>query len=313
MKNETIKNYFLGKLSEAESSSLEIEIAENENLFEQAEIVEDDLIDDYLCDGLSASEKQSFESNYLTTQSRYEKVKFAQVFLSNLNKQPTEIEVISEQQSFWKSIFASFNFYKAFALSSLAILAVGGIYVVWQTQPKNTEIVIEQNSNQVPTPIVERGIDITNSNNLITKPNANSTPKQSNISKQTPTPTPTPTPEITTTPIQKESNKPILASFTLFPGALRSNGEQFIKVTSETNKINLRLALPKDSTKYSKYNATIKTVNGETVSTFSNLKSLNLTLSANKLKNETYIIFLAGNSPEKPVESIAEYTFRVQR
>ncbi len=303
MKDETIKNYFLGTLSEAESSSLELEIAEDENLFEQSEIVENELIDDYLRDVFSLSEKQLFESNYLTTQSRLEKVKYTQVFLSNLTKQPREILVNSEPHSFWKSINANYKLYKAFALSGLAVLVIGGIFSIWQIQQKSSEIVVKQNSNQAPTPIVVRSVETANSNNLITKTNANSTPKPSNILK------PAPTPEVTATPIIKQSNKPTLATFTLFPGALRSGGEQFIKITPSTDKITLRLVLPKDITKYSSYNATIKTADGEKVSTFSNLKSLNLTLPANKFSNKIYLVFLSGNSSE----SIAEYTFRVNR
>ncbi len=87
MIDERIKSYFLGNLSEAESIRLEIEVAENEELFELTEIVEVELIDDYLEGSLSSSNMRKFETHYLTTTARLEKLKFAHLFLAGLKRQ----------------------------------------------------------------------------------------------------------------------------------------------------------------------------------------------------------------------------------
>jgi hypothetical protein len=87
MNDENLKQYFLGRLSEDESNSLEIEVAESEELSELAQIVEVELIDDYLEGSLLPSDKLSFETHYLTTAARLEKVKFAHLFLAGLKRQ----------------------------------------------------------------------------------------------------------------------------------------------------------------------------------------------------------------------------------
>lgn len=86
MIDKKIKSYFLGNLSEGESNRLEIEVAENEELFELAEIVEIELIDDYLQGSLSLSDKRRFEKHYLITNARYEKLNFAHLLLAGLNR-----------------------------------------------------------------------------------------------------------------------------------------------------------------------------------------------------------------------------------
>jgi hypothetical protein len=86
MNDENIKRYFLGKLSKREANRLEIEVAENEELFELAEIVEVEMIDDFLEESLTLSEKRSFEKHYLTTIARYEKLLFANLFLDGLRR-----------------------------------------------------------------------------------------------------------------------------------------------------------------------------------------------------------------------------------
>jgi hypothetical protein len=313
--DDKIKKYFLGELAEAEAEILEQEVAEDENLFELAGIVEDELIDDYVREDLSSSEKLLFEANYLTTQARFEKVNFARFFPDSIKNYSPEPPVEKEQKSFRQTVFAGFKLYKAFAFVFLAVLAMSVGLAIWLNSQNKPEIARQAESNQTPLPPVERGIEPTNSGivNSGLKTNVNLAPKSANPQK------PTPTPEIKSTPAPNpapkiiEPLKPMSASFMLLPGTLRSSGEQSVEISSATNKVNFRLTLPKDSAKYQSYNATLKTAAGETIFIASKLKSLNLTLAANKLKNETYIIFLEGNSTATTAESVAEYTFRVQR
>lgn len=84
MNEEKLKRYFLGKLSKREANRLEIEVVENEELFELAEIVEIEMIDDFLEGSLSLSDKRWFEKLYLTTTGRCERLLFAHLFLVGL-------------------------------------------------------------------------------------------------------------------------------------------------------------------------------------------------------------------------------------
>lgn len=305
LNEEKLKHYFLGKLPEAEKSAFEEEIALEEKLTEEAQIVEGELIDDYLRGNLSAADRELFETVYLTTEARREKLSLAKSLWQVANEQKTS-EIVEKESpsSFWQF----WNAWRVAFVGVAALLLLGAGVLFWLNSRGSfsVEFAQQRNSNEPligitkthETPPIENVNSVNgnvNNSNLQQNKNASPTPKT----------TPTPTPEV--------QSAPTLASFTLLPGTLRDEGEQSIKIAPNTQKINLRLNLPKDAAKYQTYVATIKTADGETVFTAPNLKSLNFTLPAEKLENRTYIIFLEGKNAQNSSESIAEYTFRVRR
>lgn len=322
MTEDAIKKYFLGKLNEAAADSFEEEFVRNAELFDQARIVENNIIDDYLQGRLSSAEQALFEENYLTTPARHQKVKFSRLFLSSVqNESPKTAQTakIKDHRSFQQRIVNNFQPLRVFAFGTLAIIFIGGFFLIWLNRQSESGIAGQQNSNQSPLSENQNKSNLSDSNSKDADPQFRSelnaenskSPQKLNSKKITPTPEPKPV----TIPTQKpvESSKPIFASFTLAPGMLRDGGEQIIKIPAETGKVRLRLKFPKDSIKYRTYRATVKTAEGETVFSVLNLNSLDLILPAAKLPNNTYVIFLEGKSPSKPAESVAEYTFRVER
>lgn len=319
MTEDDIKRYFLGKLNEAAADSFEEEIARSAELFEQSQIIENDIIDDYLQGRFSSAEQALFEENYLTTPARHQKIKFSRLFLSNIQEESpktAQTAKIKEHKSFGQSIFGNSQLFKVFAFGTLAIIFIGGFFLIWLNRQSESDIAGQQNLNQSP---LSENQSKSDSNSKDADPQFRSelnaekskSPQESNSKKITPTPEPKPV----TIPTQKpvKSSKPVFASFTLAPGMLRDSGEQSIKIPAETGKVRLRLKFPKDSIKYQTYRATIKTAEGETVFSVLNLNSLDLILPASKLSSNTYVIFLEGKSSSKPAESVAEYTFRVER
>ena len=313
MTNDQANKYFLGQLSEIEAADFEEESALSAGLTEHAQTIESELVDGYVRNRLSQTERTLFEDNYLTTEARRQKVRLAQIFLKNIQDEPQNEIQIKPQISFWQTFFGQYQIKIAFA-TAILICALAVIFIVFRsTGNDETEIAGEQDSNQSPIPenVNQPNVSVSNSNvntqNSEANLNLNRTNTSNNSTDTKPKIQPTPTPK-TIEPIQ-----PTFASFMLLPGTLRSGGEQFIKILPNTDKINLRLTLPKDAVKYSDYSITVKTSNNETILTAKNLKSPNLTIPAAKLENDTYIIFLEGNNPQKPSESVAEYTFRVNR
>jgi len=305
LNKDKLKHYFLGKLSEAENNLFEEEIALDEKLTQTAQIVESELVDDYLRGNLSASDGELFEAIYLRGEARREKLLLAKSLWRVANEQQaSEIAAAKTSLSFWQT----WNALRVAFAGVAAILLVGAFVFLWRNSHDKEEIVQQQNSNQPPIVIIE---------NRNTPPieNVNSASQNVNNSnlRQNKNAPPTPAPKATPTPTPMKQSAPTLASFTLLPGTLRDEGEQFIKIAPNTQKINLRLNPPKDAAKYQTYSAVLKTADGETVFTAPNLKSLNLTLPAKKLENRTYIIFLEGQKAQNTPESVAEYTFRVRR
>ncbi len=315
--DQKLKSYFLGALAVEEAERLEEQCAADAELTEQANIVESELADDYLRGNLSADERRFFEENYLTTDARREKLRLA----GNLWKVANENRLTDEKSapSFWEKLSAN---YRTLAFGGLAAAIIFGAFgLLWLNSNKNPEIARQENINQAINSEVQNQLTeaLQNANVVnqsldigVKYSNNNVNSAERNSQKNT-APKPTATPEIKSTPKPIEPPAPTLATFTLFPGTLRSEGEQSIKISPNTTKINLRLTLPKDAAKYKNYRATLKTADGETVFTSPNLKSLNLSTSAGKIANGTYIVFLEGRNAQNPAESIAEYTFRVSR
>ncbi len=304
MNEEKLKHYFLGKLPEAGNNLFEEEIALDEKLTEAAQIAESELIDDYLRGNLSASDRELFGAIYLTTELRREKLLLAKSLWRVANEQKvSEIVAAETSLSFWQI----WNAWRISFAGAAAILLIGAFVFLWLNSRDKVEIVQRQNSNQSPILAIEKPNTqpIENVNSVNRNVNKSNLQQNKNVA-------PTPAPKTTPTPPMKQS-APTLASFTLLPGTLRDEGEQFIKIAPTAQKINLRLNLPKDAAKYQTYSAVLKTADGEIVFTAPNLKSLNLTLPAKKLENRTYIIFLEGQKAQNTPESVAEYTFRVRR
>ncbi len=148
MNDDKIKKYFLGELDETELFDFEFNIAQKAELTEQAQLVESELIDAYLRDGLSQSERNLFENNYLITEARREKLKFAENFLNSFKTQT----VNEPQVSIWQTIFGSFQMRLAFA-GLLTLLLLGGFIFVLQNWQKNIDVV--EQITPTPTPVIE--------------------------------------------------------------------------------------------------------------------------------------------------------------
>lgn len=133
MKNisdDKLKAYFLGKLPEPEAESLEIECATDPEIFEQAQLAERELTDDYLRGTLSAADNRLYETNYLITETRRENLQFAARLLE-IVKQPTPPLVYppaskASAPPFWQRLFARPRAF-GFAFGGLFLLLACGV------------------------------------------------------------------------------------------------------------------------------------------------------------------------------------------
>lgn len=301
-RNEKLGRYFLGHLSEEENDRLEQDTAVDPVSFEKAQIFESELIDEYLRDDLSASDRKAFRTSYLRGDGRREKLASSASLWRVANEQEVKALVGSETPTLlWRML----NDWRV-AFSSLAVamlLIVGLVYLGIKSGVK-VEVGQQWNGSKPLIGMTEnRDTEPTNNAVVVISAEHSEPPNRIVLPKDTPKEMPS----------ASGSSAPTLASFTLLPGALRDEGEQFIKIAPKTRNVSLRLSPPKDAPKYPAYSAVIKTADGETIYNAPTLKSLRLILPANKLENRTHIIFLEGRNTQNTFEPVAEYTFRVRR
>lgn len=82
---ERIIAYLLGELPEEEAERFEDECFAGENWPGQLNLAEEDLIDEYLRNGLTPERRRRFEDNYLTTDARVERVRMGAALLRHVD------------------------------------------------------------------------------------------------------------------------------------------------------------------------------------------------------------------------------------
>jgi hypothetical protein len=68
------RRYLLNQLTDAEQKAVELELLSDDAFSEELEIVEDELIDEYLQGELSRKERKRFEEFFLTHETRKHKL-----------------------------------------------------------------------------------------------------------------------------------------------------------------------------------------------------------------------------------------------
>lgn len=76
-----IRKYLLGTIAdETERENFELRVMVDDAFFEELMFAEEDLIQDHVDDELTLEEKHAFESHFLITDERRDKLKFARSF-----------------------------------------------------------------------------------------------------------------------------------------------------------------------------------------------------------------------------------------
>jgi hypothetical protein len=132
MTEERIVAYLLDELPEAELERFEDECFAQEGWPAEINLVEEDLIDDYLRGALAPEQQLRFEQTYLTTAARVERVRKAAALLRHVNEhQPVALTTSVTQQT-WAGRFRAFWGSQTWAPRvAVALVAVAVIAGVW--------------------------------------------------------------------------------------------------------------------------------------------------------------------------------------
>lgn len=99
-----VRRYLLKQLSASEQESVELRLLSDDAFSEELEIVEDELIDEYLANELSQTERRQFEETFLASPERQQKLKAAQAvnrYFNRSSNQPTPAPTIFQTLRNW--------------------------------------------------------------------------------------------------------------------------------------------------------------------------------------------------------------------
>lgn len=128
---KAVRRYLLRQLSDAEQQSLELRLLTDDELSEELEIVEDELIDEYLAEELSSDERARFERDFLASPERKRKLAAGQAIRRYLK---STSELPPKPSRFAQSIkWVRKPFFSAPILVAAGLLIIVGLgLAVWR-------------------------------------------------------------------------------------------------------------------------------------------------------------------------------------
>jgi hypothetical protein len=136
--------YLLGELTEAEQARLEERFFHDSELSELLSETEDDLIDQYVREELSAREREAFEHRFLISQRRREKVGFARALLQVERATPAAVVYSQKPLSWWQRMLSALRAPRpalSYSLAAAALLfLVGGLWLFSEVRQLRREV-----------------------------------------------------------------------------------------------------------------------------------------------------------------------------
>ena len=320
-----IRRFLLGEMSESERRAFEEQFIADENLFEQARVGEDELIESYVREILTSDEKEKFERNFLSTEKRRQRVAFTRTMLDKLSDRKeivtaNDIETTEETLSVWDSIA---NFFKTpklvfGAAFALLILVFGFWFLVFRFSNDSYELARQitptpaiQNTTQNQNANVKTNQDVSANLNLNV---AETNPVDKNASPNTNRETPTNRNQ--NSDARKPNSVRVAPVLALFAG-MRRDGGKMPQLNLPKNASGATLQLNLESQDYKIYQVEIVDPDGNLVFQNNRLKArnskINLFVPAKKLRRGDYMIKVSAVSPNEENESVADFSFRVNR
>lgn len=341
--NQTITQYLLGSLPEAEAERFDELSFTDDEFAEALKLTEKDLVDAYVQGELTGAALEQFKSYYLASPLRREKVKFAQAFRLLAEKgataQAAEVHAKAlgtsakkQKGSGWFSALSAFITPRpalqwGFAALSLALLIAGGWLAfenarlrqqVSQTQARRDtlgrrEQALQKELEGQRSASVETGQELARVREErerleqeLQQREAQGQQRDAGGGR---------------TPGQQRPSPPgrvSIASFILTP-QMRSTGQiQTVSVPPKTDHVAMRLDLEPNN--YSAYRVALLDQSGnQTLWRSSKLKAraagdgkaLNVSFPAGLLKPQTYVLRVTGVSADGASQIVGDYPFRV--
>jgi hypothetical protein len=302
-----ICQYLLGKLAGNEQRQIEEQLMTRDDLFQQLQVLEDELIDDYLHNTLSKSERENFEKTFLSSPERRQKLQFARALRSYVAAANEGIQREQSKSSLWQNWWAALRtpmpvLQYGFPLVLLAAL-VGGLRMSSTIQRLSTEVAqvrTERGSLQEREQQLQQQLEAQRQRNVELAQQLAPTSSQSQKLPEAPLST--------------------LAQLVLTPGLVRdsSGSPKRLTVSPEIRQVELRLAL--GDYKYESYRVLLQDGEGSEIYARNKVRPersgsnhfLVLTLGAKDLSRDDYSVKVSGVTKSGEFEPLPSYTFRVR-
>jgi hypothetical protein len=335
--NQLLIDYLLNSLPAEQTEEIDELSFTDDQFAGELAAAERDLVDAYIQGELPDSALKKFETHYLASPHRREKVVFARALQEAAKVETTAFiqknsgasQSKQRLSEFFINIFGGFKPVQwGYAAATLLILIIGGWFVIqsWQRATQSDDTQARRTASETPPTNNEvRTAPPNNSENEIARKQANS-----NDSEKQPKQIPQSQPERSRLAQQKSKNAAVknpaapktagLASLILTAPLRGSNQLQTVFLTNNTLLVSVQLELEADD--YKVYQVALQNqTDGATLWRSGKLKSkkrkgkkvLQLKLPADLVNSEFYTLEVKGTSSNGEQEIVGSYSFRVAR
>lgn len=309
-------NYLLGGLSEVEQARLEERSFRDVEFSELLSTVENDLIDEYVRQTLSAHERERFERHFLVSQRRLEKVAFARSLLQIGAAVPafaaTQVANRPALLPWWKAPLASWRAPHPALSYSLAgaavLLLVGGLWMTREISQLRREVANVQAEREASErqndQLQQKATEQRRQTDELAAQKADLEQKLAQLKQQPNT----------------ADSQPAFLAFILTPGYRGSEGPKRLIIPRGIRVVRLQLNLnPGDE--YQQYQVQLQTASGDHVRSWNRLnagfangeRAVFVDLPARLLGAGQYELTLKGVVGRDRIEDLGYYYFNLPR
>jgi outer membrane murein-binding lipoprotein Lpp len=314
-----IARYLLGDLPEAEQVAIEDRAFADQEYLALVTAVENDLIDEYVRQELSATERQQFESRFLASAERRKRVAFAKA-LAQVQTVPERTVVSDRAKSSWHdSLYAFISGLTPAArvavVAVMVLLLAGGAWLLTATLQLRSQLKQLQAQSQALQNDLQQQVEVERRRNEELNAGLREEKQQREhteeslrqLSETGNAATPPP--------------RPVIASLILLPGLSRGGGDKSSLILAAGARL-VRLQIGIDPEEpYKTFAVELRTSAGRQVWTRENLsaktrgraRAVSLTLPASALKSGDYELRLSGRTEGGESEDVGFYYFDVKK
>ena len=315
-----IARYLLGDLPEEQQVEIEDRAFADKEYLALVTSVENDLIDEYVRQELSETERQQFESRFLASAGRRKRVEFARA-LAGVPVAAAEPErVVFSQPAKWTwrdSLYAfliGLNPAAKFAtVAVMLFLTFGGVWLFAETMRLRNQLTQLQAQNQTRQNELQQQVEAERRrseelNARLTQEKQQREQSDESLRQLSETGSETPA-------------RPVIAALTLLPGLSRGGGEKAsLILAADARLVRLQVGIDPNEP-YKTFAVELRTAAGRQVWTRENLtartrgraRAVSLTLPASALKSGDYELRLSGRQEGGESEDVGFYYFDVKK
>jgi len=315
-----IARYLLGDLPEEQQVEIEDRAFADKEYLALVTSVENDLIDEYVRQELSETERRQFESRFLASAGRRKRVEFARALagVPVAAAEPERVVVSQPAKWTWRDSLYAFlirlNPAAKFAtVAVMLFLTFGGVWLFAETMRLRNQLTQLQAQNQTRQNELQQQVEAERRrseelNARLTQEKQQREQSDESLRQLSETGSETPA-------------RPVIAALTLLPGLSRGGGEKSsLILAGDARLVRLQIGIDPNEP-YKTFAVELRTAAGRQVWTRENLtartrgraRAVSLTLPASALKSGDYELRLSGRQEGGESEDVGFYYFDVKK